>query len=94
VRSWAQPVWHVYPVRAAGARDELQAFLAGRGVGTNVHYPTPVHLQPCYAGRWSPGDFPAAEAFTRSVLSLPLDPTHSEREIDFVVAQVRAFFGA
>jgi dTDP-4-amino-4,6-dideoxygalactose transaminase len=94
VRSWAQPVWHVYAVRASGCRDELQAFLAERGVGTNIHYPVPVHLQPCYAGRWEEGAFPVAEALARSVLSLPLDPSHSNREIDFVIARVREFFGA
>jgi dTDP-4-amino-4,6-dideoxygalactose transaminase len=93
VRGWAEPVWHVYPVRARGARDALQAFLAANGVGTNIHYPTPVHLQPCYAGRWREGDFPVAEALAGSLLSLPLDPMHSEREIDFVIAQVRAFYG-
>jgi dTDP-3-amino-3,4,6-trideoxy-alpha-D-glucose transaminase len=93
VRGWAEPVWHVYPVRAPGARDELQTFLAARGVGTNIHYPTPVHLQPCYAGRWREGDFPVAEALARSLLSLPLDPMHAEREIDFVIAQIREFFG-
>ena len=94
VRGWAEPVWHVYPVRAPGVRDELMAFLAGRGVGTNIHYPVPVHLQACYAGRWSEGDFPAAEGLAKSLLSLPLDPTHTDREIDFVIAQVREFFGA
>lgn len=94
VRGWAQPVWHVFAVRAPGVRDALQAFLAEGGVGTNIHYPTPVHLQPCYAGRWSPGEFPVAEALGHSLLSLPLDPTHSDREIDFVIARVRAFFGA
>jgi len=92
VRVWAQPVWHVFPVRAPGVRDELQAFLAERGVGTNIHYPIPVHLQPCYAGRWEAGDFPAAEALAASLLSLPLDPTHSDREIDYVIAKVRDFF--
>jgi dTDP-4-amino-4,6-dideoxygalactose transaminase len=94
VRAWAEPVWHVYPVRAGGLRDELQAFLAERGVGTNIHYPEPVHLQACYAGRWARGDFPVAEALAGSVLSLPLDPTHTNREIDFVIARVREFFGA
>jgi dTDP-3-amino-3,4,6-trideoxy-alpha-D-glucose transaminase len=94
VRGWAQPVWHVYPVRAPGVRDDLQAFLAERGVGANIHYPTPVHLQPCYAGRWAEGDFPVAEALAKSMLSLPLDAMHSNREIDFVIAQVRAFFSA
>ncbi|MGA0605321.1 DegT/DnrJ/EryC1/StrS family aminotransferase [Phenylobacterium sp. VNQ135] len=92
VRPWAEPVWHVFPVRVA-ERARLQAFLAERGVGVNIHYPTPIHLQPCYAGRWQAGDFPVAEALAASVLSLPLDPTHTEHEIDYVVAQVRAFFG-
>jgi dTDP-4-amino-4,6-dideoxygalactose transaminase len=92
VRAWAEPVWHVFPIRAPGVRDELQAFLAEGGVGTNIHYPIPVHLQPCYAGRWREGDYPVAEALGRSLLSLPLDPTHSEREIDFVIARLRAFF--
>jgi dTDP-3-amino-3,4,6-trideoxy-alpha-D-glucose transaminase len=92
VRAWAEPVWHVFPIRAPGVRDELQAFLAEGGVGTNIHYPIPVHLQPCYAGRWGEGDYPVAEALGKSLLSLPLDPTHSDREIDFVIARVRAFF--
>jgi dTDP-4-amino-4,6-dideoxygalactose transaminase len=51
-----------------------------------------VHLQPCYAGRWAKGDFPAAEALADSLLSLPLDPTHTDGEIDFVIDKVRAFF--
>ncbi|HEY2358153.1 MAG TPA: DegT/DnrJ/EryC1/StrS family aminotransferase, partial [Phenylobacterium sp.] len=93
VRAWAEPVWHVFAVRAPGVRDELIAFLNDRGVGTNIHYPTPVHLQPCYAGRWEEGDFPVAEALAKSLLSLPLDPSHRDREIDFVISQVREFFG-
>jgi dTDP-4-amino-4,6-dideoxygalactose transaminase len=94
VRPWAEPIWHVFPIRAPGRRDDLAAFLAERGVGTNIHYPTPIHLQPCYEGRWRPGDFPISEAFAASVLSLPLDQTHAEPEIDYVIAQVRAFFRA
>ncbi len=94
VRAWAEPVWHVFPVRAPGVRDQLQAFLAEGGVGANIHYPTPVHLQPCYRGRWREGDFPVAEALAQSLLSLPLDPTHTDREIDFVIARVREFFGS
>jgi dTDP-4-amino-4,6-dideoxygalactose transaminase len=92
VRAFAEPVWHVFPVRAPGRRDALIAFLAERGVGTNIHYPTPIHLQPCYTGRWQEGDFPVSEAFAASVLSLPLDQTHTEAEIDYVIAQVQAFF--
>lgn len=92
VRGWAEPVWHVYPVRVPGLRDELAAYLAEHGVGTNIHYPIPVHLQPCYAGRWREGDFPAAERLAGSLLSLPLDPFHTDAEINHVIATVRAFF--
>ena len=92
VRAWADPVWHVFAVRAPGRRDALQAYLENEGVGTNIHYPTPVHLQPCYAGRWRQGAFPIAEAFGVSLLSLPLDPMHTDAEIGFVIDKVRAFF--
>jgi dTDP-3-amino-3,4,6-trideoxy-alpha-D-glucose transaminase len=92
VRGFAQPVWHVFAVRVPERRDALAAFLAERGVGTNIHYPTPVHLQPCYEGRWAVGDFPIAEALAGSLLSLPLDPMHTEREIDYAIACVREFF--
>jgi dTDP-3-amino-3,4,6-trideoxy-alpha-D-glucose transaminase len=92
VRSWAEPVWHVFAVRAPGRRDALQAYLETNGVGVNIHYPTPVHLQPCYAGRWRRGQFPVAEAFGDSLLSLPLDPHHTASEIGFVIDKVRAFF--
>lgn len=94
VRPWAEPVWHVFPVRAPGRRDALQAWLAEHGVGTNIHYPIPVHLQACYAGRWRCGDFPNAEHIASAGLSLPLDPTHTAAEIDLVIRRVREFFAS
>jgi dTDP-4-amino-4,6-dideoxygalactose transaminase len=93
VRAWAEPVWHVFAVRAPGRRAALQTFLESNGVGTNIHYPTPIHRQPCYDGRWKPGAFPVAEAQANSLLSLPLDPMHTDQEIQFVIDKVRAFFG-
>jgi dTDP-4-amino-4,6-dideoxygalactose transaminase len=92
VRAWAEPVWHVFPIRVPGKRDALAAYLVEHGVGTNIHYPTPVHLQPCYEGRWAAGDFPVAEALGPSLLSLPLDPTHTDREIERVIEHVVGFF--
>jgi|KBSSwiStaDraftv2_1062776.scaffolds.fasta_scaffold14127_2 dTDP-3-amino-3,4,6-trideoxy-alpha-D-glucose transaminase len=93
VRPWAEPVWHVFPIRAGAHRDALKAHLEAHGIGVNIHYPTPVHLQPCYAGRWRAGDFPAAEALGTSLLSLPLDPFHSEPEIELVIRRIVEFFG-
>jgi dTDP-4-amino-4,6-dideoxygalactose transaminase len=88
--AWAEPVWHVFWIRCA-SRDALQAFLSSRDIGTNIHYPIPVHEQPCFAGRWRSGQFPVAEQFGREVLSLPLDPTHTHQEIDRVIEAVQDF---
>jgi dTDP-4-amino-4,6-dideoxygalactose transaminase len=94
MRSWAEPVWHVFAVRVQGDdRDALQRSLQEAGIGSNVHYRIPVHLQRCYAGNgWSEGSFPVAERNARQLLSLPLDPMHTDSEIDRVIDVVLDFF--
>ncbi len=70
----ADPCWHLYVVRVED-RDGVAARMADRGVATGVHYPVPVHLQPAYAALGhAPGDFPQAERFARTCLSLPMFP--------------------
>ncbi len=94
VRPWATPVWHVFAIRVPGCRDALQQHLAAARIGTNLHYPKPIHMQPAYeALGLSPGAFPVAERLARETLSLPLDPFHREEEIDAVVRRIRQFFG-
>ena len=67
-------VYHLYPVRS-DARDRLQAALLDAGIQSGLHYPVPVHLQPAYADLGGqPGDHPAAEAWARTVLTLPIYP--------------------
>ncbi|WP_167332681.1 aminotransferase class I/II-fold pyridoxal phosphate-dependent enzyme [Rhizobium freirei] len=94
VRNWAEPVWHVFAVQVAeGRREALESWLAGVGVGTNIHYPLPIHHQKCFSGfRWDPNSFPIAQDLTQSVLSLPLDAFHTDDEIDYVIEQTRNFF--
>ena len=93
VRSWATPVWHAFAVRVrTGSRDDLERALSAAGIQTNVHYRAPIHLQSCYAGRWQPGRFPVSEARASELLSLPLDPFHTDEEIDRTIAAVRAYF--
>jgi dTDP-4-amino-4,6-dideoxygalactose transaminase len=71
---WSRSVYHLYVVRAAD-RDRLQAELAREGIGTGIHYPTPLHLLKAYdALRFRPGDFPIAEGAASQVLSLPMFP--------------------
>lgn len=82
-------VWHIFAVRT-DRREELQQFLKSEGVETGLHYPVPVHLQPAYADLGhQPGDFPEAEAAANSVLSLPLYPELSLREVEIISDLVR-----
>ncbi len=91
VRPWATPVWHAFVVCVhGGLRDAVQRALLDDGVETNVHYRVPIHRQPCYAGEgWHGGSFPVAERRAEMLLSLPLDPFHTDEEIVRVSAAVR-----
>jgi dTDP-4-amino-4,6-dideoxygalactose transaminase len=67
-------VYHVYSVRTRD-RDGIRAALAEAGIATGIHYPTPVHLQPGYAGLGHrSGDFPISERLASEFLSLPIYP--------------------
>jgi dTDP-4-amino-4,6-dideoxygalactose transaminase len=71
---WAEPVWHLYVVQHP-ERDGLQKALQEAGIGTQIHYPIPPHLQEAYreAG-YAAGRFPIAESMANRVLSLPMGP--------------------
>ena len=84
-------VFHVYAV-LAGWRDELQKFLADRGVPTIIYYPQPLHLQKVYAELGHhPGDFPVAEDVARRILPLPMYPELTDEQIDYVIETVGQF---
>lgn len=87
VRPHATHVWHQYVVRSP-ERDALRERLRARGVGTLVHYPVPVHLQPAYRGRLrtGPGGLAESERAAREVLSLPMHPGLSDADVARVVA--------
>jgi dTDP-4-amino-4,6-dideoxygalactose transaminase len=75
-----------------GRRGALIEHLNAHGIGHNIHYPTPIHSQPCYAGYV--GSFPIADAQAGEVLSLPCDPYHTDAEVARVVAAISEFFDA
>ncbi|WP_262403567.1 DegT/DnrJ/EryC1/StrS family aminotransferase [Actinomadura sp. CNU-125] len=85
-------VVYVYLVEA-DERDALAAHLAARGVGTEVYYPRPLHLQPCFAhlGHRT-GDFPRAEAACAAALALPLYPDLPDAHADRVCDEIEAFY--
>lgn len=92
----AHAVYHLYVVEAEDAvtRDALGSHLLKSGIAAGIHYPTPVHQQPAYAGRLRCGPLPVSERLAATVLSLPLYPELSGAEQDQVIAAVRSFFGA
>jgi dTDP-4-amino-4,6-dideoxygalactose transaminase len=72
-------------------RDALQAALKARGIGTNIHYPLPVHLQPAYQGRIAigAGGLGESERAAREVLSLPMFPELADDRVARVIAALR-----
>jgi len=87
-------VFHLYVVRHP-ERDRLKAFLAERGIGTGIHYPRPIHLQPAYASLgYAPGAFPVTERLAAEVLSLPMYAELADAQIERLADAVRAFDAA
>ena len=85
-------VWHHFVVRAP-KRDELRAYLREREIETEVYYPRPLHLQPCFPGG-KEGDLPFAERAALEVLALPVHPDLVPAQIEYVAETVRAFYRA
>jgi len=84
-------VYHLYVIRTQD-RDGLQQYLQKNGVATGLHYPIPLHLQEAYKDLgYKKGDFSMAEEAARSILSLPMYPELTERQIRYVCDKIKAF---
>jgi dTDP-4-amino-4,6-dideoxygalactose transaminase len=86
--------YHQYVVRVPnGERDGLAGFLRESGIGVEVYYPVPLHLQDCYASLGkAEGSFPESERAAREVLALPIYPELTPERIEAVVERMRAYF--
>jgi len=86
-------VFHLYVVRCQ-ARDALRRHLAYHGIGTQIHYPVPCHLQNAYRDLGVPaGSHPVAERCAAEVLSLPIYPELSDEEVLYVAETINHFEG-
>ena len=88
-------VWHVFPVFCE-RRDELQQFMAARGIETLVHYPVPPHLQEAFSGAASRGELrfgplPVAEELARTELSIPMGPGLRDEDVSRVIEALNEF---
>jgi dTDP-4-amino-4,6-dideoxygalactose transaminase len=85
-------VYHTLVVECDG-RDELKAVLANAGIGTAVHYPRPIHLQPAARdGGYGPGSFPVTETQADRILSLPVYPELKPEDVERIVQEIRGFY--
>jgi dTDP-4-amino-4,6-dideoxygalactose transaminase len=91
-RSEGFHIYHQYVVRAH-RRDELRAFLTGRGIGSEIYYPVPLHLQQSFAYLgYKPGDLPESERAATEVLALPIFPELRDDEQHRVVSAITDFY--
>ena len=88
-RAEVRHVWHIYAARVP-ERDRVLKYLNDHGIGAAIHYPVPVHLQPCFA-EWGyrAGQFPVAERIGATEISLPMFPELTRAQVDEVASVLR-----
>lgn len=87
-KTGASHVYHQYVIRTRG-RDRLIAWLRDRGIGTAVHYPVPIHMQPGYAGRLPRVvELPVTERLAGEIVSLPIFSSLTDGELERVIAAI------
>jgi len=92
-KEWAKHVYHLYVVRSEN-RDKLREFLWEDEIGTGIHYPTPIPLQPYMQERgYKAGTWPLAEKYAREILSLPMFPQLTDEQVETVIGKVSSFDG-
>jgi dTDP-4-amino-4,6-dideoxygalactose transaminase len=85
-------VYNQFVIRCSN-RDALQTHLKNQGIGTEVYYPLPLHLQPCYAHLgYKQGDFPVSEKLAAESLALPIQAELAAEDIDAVCDSIRSFY--
>lgn len=89
IQNQEEHVWHLFVIKTE-IRDELKIYLGNNGIQTLIHYPKPPHKQKAYS-EWNHISLPITEKIHKQVLSLPMDPTMTDAEIEYVIQTVNGF---
>ena len=89
----ARHIYNQYVIRVPNRRDELRSWLTDKGVGSDIYYPVPLHLQECfsYLG-YSAGDLPQSEKAAAETLALPVYPELGAEQQEYVADVIADFF--
>ena len=85
-------IFNQYVIRVP-KRDQLRKFLSEEGIGTDIYYPLPLHLQECFSFlKHRKGDFPVSEKAAEETLALPIFPELTEDQQEWVIDRIKAFY--
>ncbi|NPV10191.1 MAG: DegT/DnrJ/EryC1/StrS family aminotransferase [Ignavibacteria bacterium] len=100
---YAKHVYHLFVIKLSNeaksnnsyTRDKLQKFLNENGISTGLHYPVPLHLQPCFSHLgYKKGDFSVSEELAENSLSLPMFPELTDQQIEYIASKIKEFFSS
>jgi dTDP-4-amino-4,6-dideoxygalactose transaminase len=85
-------IWNQYTLRVHSRRDALKEFLASRGIGSEIYYPRPLHLQECFAHPYAaPPQLPVSEQLAEECISIPIYPELTREQLDAVIVAIAEF---
>jgi len=97
---YSRHVYHLFVIQVksmgkkdgTSKRDDLQKYLEENGISTGLHYPVPLHVQPCFSHLgYKKGDFLVAESLAENCLSLPMYPELKDEQIEYIADKIKEF---